>query len=245
MLGLHAEGWNASHIARETSISRSTVRDWIAGKLPHGARHDLDGCARGAACLRSAPTFHTSYAYMLGMYLGDGCISSHHRDVYKLRVSLDSRYPELVFECRMRMPILCPDNSVGVIPMSGEAKGVVVQAYSKHWPCLFPQHGPGTKHTRIIDLEDWQQSIVDAEPELLLRGLIHSDGCRIQNNRGRGSRWTGTRYMFWNLSPEIRTMFTDACAKLGIHWTAPSSCTISVARRADTARLDQVIGPKH
>ena len=27
----------------------------------------------------------------------------------------------------------------------------------KHWPCLFPQHGPGRKHERPIVLEDWQR----------------------------------------------------------------------------------------
>ena len=27
----------------------------------------------------------------------------------------------------------------------------------KHWPCLFPQHGPGRKHERKIRLEAWQR----------------------------------------------------------------------------------------
>ena len=36
-----------------------------------------------------------------------------------------------------------------------------VSAYSKHWPCLFPQHGPGKKHERKIELTPWQQELVD------------------------------------------------------------------------------------
>ncbi len=32
-----------------------------------------------------------------------------------------------------------------------------VSAYSRSWPCLFPQHGPGMKHTRPIYLAPWQQ----------------------------------------------------------------------------------------
>ena len=27
-----------------------------------------------------------------------------------------------------------------------------VASFSKHWPCLFPQHGPGRKHERKIEL---------------------------------------------------------------------------------------------
>lgn len=186
----------------------------------------------------------TSYAYMAGMYLGDGCISQLRKDVYSLRISLDARYPELVAECRARLQILCPDNRVGVVPMSGGAHGVVVQAYSRHWPCMFPQHGPGAKHTRSIELAEWQQSIINDEPELFLRGLIHSDGCRIVNNRGRGSTWTGIRYLFSNRSDDIRALFGATCDRLRIHWTAPDVYTISVARREDTARLDAFIGPK-
>ena len=42
--------------------------------------------------------------------------------------------------------------------------------YSKHWPCLFPQHGPGKKHTGRFALEPWQQALVDqATEEFILR----------------------------------------------------------------------------
>ena len=54
-------------------------------------------------------------------------------------------------------------------------------SYSNAWPCLFPQHGPGKKHLRRIVLTRWQERSVRRAPELLLRGLIHSDGCRFVN----------------------------------------------------------------
>jgi hypothetical protein len=56
-----------------------------------------------------------------------------------------------------------------------------VYSYSKHWPCLFPQHGLGKKHDREIKLEPWQQKLVDLDPRPLVEGLIHSDGCRVTN----------------------------------------------------------------
>ncbi len=38
---------------------------------------------------------------------------------------------------------------------------VFVSAYSKTWPCLIPQHGPGQKHHRPIVLEPWQEQLVE------------------------------------------------------------------------------------
>jgi hypothetical protein len=71
---------------------------------------------------------------------------------------------------------------------------------TSHWICLFPQHGPGRKHERKIELTGWQQDLVDLDPRPLLRGLLHSDGCRVLN-------WVkGTpypRYHFSNVSPDI------------------------------------------
>ncbi len=31
-----------------------------------------------------------AYVYLLGFYLGDGSIASHHRGVYRLRLTLDA-----------------------------------------------------------------------------------------------------------------------------------------------------------
>ena len=33
-----------------------------------------------------------------------------------------------------------------------------MKSYSRHWPCLFPQHVPGKKHPRKIELaERWYE----------------------------------------------------------------------------------------
>jgi len=39
-------------------------------------------------------------------------------------------------------------------------------------------------------------------------------------------------------------IFCRACDDFGISWTQPSFKHISVARSADVAKLDQVVGPK-
>jgi hypothetical protein len=122
---------------------------------------------------------------------------------------------------------------------------VEVGSFSKQWPCLFPQHGPGPKHLRPIRLTPWQQRIVDAETEQFLRGLIHSDGCRSTNTIRYGRKtYRYPRYTFTNASADIRALFCDACDELGIAWRRMNARNISVARREAVARMDEFIGPK-
>ncbi len=92
-------------------------------------------------------------------------------------------YAGIIEECAKAMGAVLP-NKVGRIPRKG---CIDVVSYSKHWPCLFPQHGTGRKHTRSIVLEPWQRRIaMETHPQLLLRGLIHSDGRRGINRVARG-----------------------------------------------------------
>jgi hypothetical protein len=42
-------------------------------------------------------------------------------------------------------------NKVGRTRKTNE-RCLEVYSFSKHWPCLFPQHGPGRKHERKIQL---------------------------------------------------------------------------------------------
>ena len=110
---------------------------------------------------------------------------------------------------------------------------------------FFPQHGPGRKHKRVIKLADWQVRAVERHPHLLLRGLIHSDGCRFTNTvRHARKTYEYVRYNFSNRSADIRRIFCDTCDLLGIEWRVMNAWNISVARRASVARLDEFIGPK-
>lgn len=231
---LIASGMNDCAIARATGIPRPTVKDWR-----HQGTHRPERAQRRSSCPRCdlVALDERAYAYLLGLYLGDGCLSRHRRDVYRLRISLDAKYPNIIAECARAMATVS-GRRVGYARPKG---CVVVDAYWKHWPCLFPQHGPGKKHHRTIELTPWQRDITRRYPGLLLRGLIHSDGCRILN-RVNGTDYP--RYHFTNKSSGIRDIFCVACQQFGVHWTAPKPGELSVARRVDTARLDLVIGPK-
>jgi hypothetical protein len=92
---------------------------------------------------------------------------------------------------------------------------------------------------------DWQQRIVDAHPEQLVRGLIHSDGSRYINRiRHPHKTYEYLRYEFSNRSEDIKRIFCRACDALGVEWRVMNRDAIFVARRASVAKLDAFIGPK-
>lgn len=175
------------------------------------------------------------------MYLGDGCILKHPRGVWRLEITLDAIYPGIVAECAEAFAALLPDKRVTVIEDHGRGRFVIVRSYSKAWPCLFPQHGPGRKHERRIALEPWQERIVDTQHEQFVRGLIHSDGCRVLN-RVNGKAYP--RYHFTQVSDDIRRLFCRSLQRLDIDYTWNDARNVSIARRPSVARLDEFVGPK-
>lgn len=248
------EGLDASQAAHALNIRRGTVRDWYAGKLPRHSRPRAPGEAPNPVCPQCGHDSHRyselprEYAYLLGLYLGDGTISRHPRGVFKLRVFLDQKYPKIVDECEAAMGTTLPVNRAN--RRLTVSNCFEVYSFSRSWPCLFPQHGPGAKHTRRIWLADWQQTLAERWPEALLRGLIQSDGCRFTNTRGQRDSWSAPRYAFGNVSTDITRIFATACDKLGLHWTGAfpadesKAVAIYVSRKADVARMDEFIGPK-
>jgi hypothetical protein len=131
-----------------------------------------------------------------------------------------------------------------------ERRCVRVVADSSRWPEAFPQHGPGRKHERRIELADWQREIVDRFPYEFVRGLLHSDGCRTVNRfttrlpSGRVAEYAYPRWFFSNRSADIRTLFCEYCERLGIRWTQSNARNISVSHRDSVARLDSFVGEK-
>jgi hypothetical protein len=251
VLHLATEGLNQSQIARTTGIPRGTIRDWLHGRIPDPAR--WSGGRRRGRCMRCdglrepfpfSILIEHGYAYLLGLYLGDGCISLSRRGVYRLRVFLDRAYPLIVEECAAAMSLAMPTSKASVYRHRDERMSEV-SSFSKHWPCLFPQHGPGLKHLRTIRLENWQREIADRYPARLLRGLIHSDGSRGLNTIKHPKKtYAYPRYYFSNRSADIRAIFCEYCEKIGVEWRQMNRFDISVARSESVARLDRFVGPK-
>ncbi|MGH3389382.1 MAG: helix-turn-helix domain-containing protein [Actinomadura sp.] len=241
-LRLLASGFSIAEVHRQTGIATSTLWNWRQNPQ-RAAEYTPPTCPR---CHHRALD-NQAYAYLLGIYLGDGALSKTHKGVYRLEVACCDDWPGLMDLVSEAINTVMPKLSVGRAHKIGCTS---VNAYSKHWPCLFPQHGPGMKHTRAIALDSWQHEIVDQFTEEFIRGLIHSDGCRAINKVRRqlpsGERWYEyPRYFFTNASDDIRKLFTDALDQLGIAWKQSNTRVISVARRDAVARLDEFVGPKY
>jgi hypothetical protein len=245
ILAMVASGLNACEIARRTGIPRGTVRDWrhaATGRgRPSTRSFPLETCPR---CWRAAKPIRftaADYAELLGLYLGDGCISEGARSD-RLRVTLDTKYPNLIAELHALLGRCFPENRIGETPKRGEAC-VAVWVYSTHLACLFPQHGRGKKHERAIELEEWQWQLVRDAPGSLLRGLIRSDGCVFINRTGPDEYLT---YGFSNYSRDIIDIFRVGCEMLGVEYRVNGTrgWHVRINRRPSVAVMLEHVGLK-
>jgi hypothetical protein len=259
ILELWEQGFNKSEIEQMTGIPRATARDCIKrfGTLANLEVYRAENYEPELLKLLQSGTLsdkeaiYPAYAYLLGIYLGDGNISKL-RNVYRLRVTLDAKYPQIIESCIQAISTLLPQNQVSLVKKhyNGDQLSCVdVSVCYKYLPAIFPQHGKGAKHTRSIVLEAWQQRIVTAFPLEFFRGLYHSDGSRA-SNIVNGKDYP--RYQFSNNSQEICALFCETCDRLGIHWTSKTrrvqglteTIDIMIAKRRDVAWLDEHVGAK-
>lgn len=240
------EGMSDAENAALHGVAIKTIRRWRRlyqrRGLPRGQTH----CTALCPTCDDAELDQGAYAELLGWYLGDGHISRQRRGVFGLHIVNDRRYVNDIGRIGDLMRLVKP----GARPHKRMVPGaVIVTASWKHWPCLFPQHGPGRKHDRPIVLEQWQRRIVEAHPGPFLRGLFHSDGCRAKNwtrklIAGEWKRYDYPRWQFTNVSTDIRELCCWALDLVEIPWRQSNHETISVSTRAGVARLDELIGLK-
>ncbi|MFF9894140.1 helix-turn-helix domain-containing protein [Streptomyces longispororuber] len=235
-------------VAQRLNVPRGTVGWWLSeDRKKRNVRYerptDCPHCTKRAFD-------HQAYSYLLGLYLGDGHIVSKPKQ-HHLSIFCDARHTGLIAAAGDAMRQVMPMPSVRVRHKTGCAE---VKSYTKHWMCMFPQHGPGKKHERSIVLEPWQRDIVDAYPWEFVRGLIHSDGCRIINWTtrvvgGERKRYEYPRYFFTNKSDDIRKLLTDTLDQVGVEWTTlargSDPFNVSIARKGSVALMDAYVGAKY
>jgi hypothetical protein len=237
---LMREGLSDRRIAVLTNIPHPTVRRWRHREQAPGRRsHHFSWRVPDAY----------AYCYLLGCYLGDGNIAHPSRNDWELRLACDQRYVDVLDEIRAAATLTFLDAQPTTFASSTGASALVRISHPGIAQA-FPQHGPGRKHLRRIVLAGWQMDLTHREPEALIRGLIHSDGCRVENRvrtklpSGRLAEYHYIRYFFSNLSADIRQIFIDHCALLGIRVTQSNPRNLSVSHRDSVAILEQIVGPK-
>jgi hypothetical protein len=244
---LKAEGLTDREVSARTGVPICTIRLWRNRQVPWSARPGILHESRirddTPPDVWSLP--RATYAYLLAMYLGDGCITANGSS-WMLRITLDMAYPGIIDECCGAVRDVSSGRRVNVNAASDGRRCVTVSSTWHPWIALFPQHGPGRKHHRKIELKDWQRQIVEAAPKPFLRGLIQTDGWRGLNRvHVKGKDYAYPRYQFSNRSDDIRKLFTDFCDRLGVEWRQWTRYHVSVARRESVAYLDTFVGLKH
>src|ERR1700743_2072665 len=92
-------GSSLRSVSIATGITRTTLREWRDNpEKPQAARASCPRCGDDP----TLPDPRADYAYLLGLYLGDGCISvggDPAKGVWKLRIACADAWPGLVQGC--------------------------------------------------------------------------------------------------------------------------------------------------
>ena len=234
-----SRGWRS----RRSAVGAATISDAAsrAGKPRDRVLPDCDGAQLDVA----------AYAELLGWYLGDGRISRHgatcrrcasscdatlrrgdHRATSSSRCAASSR--------RGTMPPRPDKPGCVVITVGLEALAVPVPAARPRAQARAPDRARATG----------SRTIVEAFPAAFLRGLFHSDGCRVNNwaTRDGRRREEALRLPALAVHQQLRRTSASSAAGRSISSTSrggsPTAKTISVSRREGVARLDELIGLK-
>jgi len=237
---LHKDGYNQSVISSKTNIPRSTVKDWL-NKKPKFFNEENKKSFIKEEIIKNKE-LHDSYSYILGLYLGDGYINECKR-TFRIRVFLDKKFSKLNEMVNSNFKKIFPNNSVCMVEQK-DTNGIYFSVYNNELPIVFPQHGLGKKHDRIIKLIKWQKDILAIS--CFLKGLIHSDGCFYSEKIS--NKYLYERYMFSNKSIDLHELFQDICNKLNIEYDFQNKgdgvWQTRISKKNSVKKLKQIIGTK-
>jgi DNA-binding transcriptional regulator WhiA len=226
-------GKNKSQLEKEYNISRSTIRYWIDNKdsifIPKTTDKTLD------VIIQEIKNNKETYNYILGLYLGDGCISPHKMS-YKLRITQDNKYPKSIIDIKNILNSFFPNNTFTCNP-----KGcTVIGIYDKNLPLYFPQHAPGKKHDRKIKLADYQRDNLDYEN--LMKGLWVSDGSYYLAQKKYEC------YNFTNKSTDIISLFEECLNSFNIAYRKRMKKNgvwiLEITKKSEVSKMKDLIGVK-
>ena len=120
-------------------------------------------------------------SYVIGVALGDGNLSNPNGRAVRLRVTCDTRYPQLTKDIISALRLLLPANKVTVVRRAETYCDISV--YSNQLTQWMPWAvGKGSKQQQLAHVPRWIQNNRGYAKECL-RGLLQTDGS-IYKDRG-------------------------------------------------------------
>lgn len=258
VLKLNAEGKRICDIVRITGIGRSCVNNWINRKQKPKFVTAIEIPSNPIDFLRylnnniDDSLRNSTYSFILGMYLGDGCIARNTR-TKQLTIALDKKYNILneyvieSFNILFGRQALVIDRSVDR-GQKTRSNSIDVRYSSINIGLIFPHEGVGAKHLRHIELAEWQKEIID--PVSIVKGLIYSDGSYFYSRSNKTYNYT-----FVNTSIDIINILEYYLKKLGIVYNKHTKHSLgakgtaykihlNVNRKLDVIKLHGMIGDK-
>ena len=114
-------------------------------------------------------------SYIIGVALGDGNLSIPNGRATRLRITCDSKYPDIAEEITLSLKKIFPKNKVSIV--AGPRNTYFnISVYSNRLNEIIPwKVGAGSKFEQDVSVPDW----IKIDKELsrnCLRGLLQTDG---------------------------------------------------------------------
>lgn len=236
-------GKNKSQLSKEYLIPRPTIKYWINSDIVNSLfKKEVNVRIEIDECYERIKSKNKLYNFILGLYLGDGNISSNgtKSNSYKLRITQDNKYQNSIREIKDSLSDFFDKNS-----SITESEGcTILTIFDKNLPIYFPQHGIGKKHDRKIELSDFQRKNIDYES--LLRGLWTSDGSFY---RAKIGKYSYERYNFTNKSQDIISLFEESLLALNIKYDKRVKKNdihiIQIQKGSEVNKMKKIVGIKY
>ncbi len=143
-------------------------------------------------------------AYIIGVALGDGNLSSPNGRATRLRITCDAKYPQIANSIRDALRLLLPQNAISIVRVPGKTTFFNISIYSNRLNDWMPwKVNGGTKEDQKARVPEWIR-INRVYARECLRGLLQTDGSMY---RDRG-------YLMVNFCNNIEELAWDVYAML-------------------------------
>jgi len=145
-------------------------------------------------------------AYLIGLAIGDGNLSNPNGRATRLRITCDTKYPNLIKNIVYTLEELFPNNKVSIVRKSGNC--VDISCYSNKLERLLGWKADlGSKYQQKVSVPEWIMG--DREFTIsCLQGLFETDGS-VYEDRGY------TMVNFVTIIPKLSKNVLDMIVSLG------------------------------